>query len=225
MDKCPQGHQSESPDFCSVCGVEITGAAAVEPASSPALAANSSVCPECGTPCERPGQVFCEVCGYNFRTRASGIPPLAGPGAPVPEPVATAAADPPVPTSGQGLSIARWDVVVEVDDCLYGNANPDAPRDRPIQTFTLFTNESLIGRAGTEVRVQVPVADDHGVSRRHALLVRQPDGGLILRDLGSTNGTQLNGIDVLPGADVPVKDGDRIGIGGWTRITLRAVRR
>ena len=123
------------------------------------------------------------------------------------------AADPPAPAACRVCRVARWDVVVEVDDCLYGTTNPDAPRDRPIQTFTLYTEESLIGRAGTEVRVQVPVANDHGVSRRQALLVRQPGGGLILRDLGSTNGTQLNGVDVLPGADVPVKDGDRIAIG------------
>jgi FHA domain len=241
MYTCPQNHQSESPDFCSICGVEIPAGeveeAAPPPAAPPPVAATSERCPDCDTPCEGPGQIFCEVCGYNFRSRASGVPPLGGPIAPAPVAVALREPDPSAPppaATGDGPASSppdpspptvRWDVIVEVDDSLYGTTNPDAPVHQPTRTFTLFADESLIGRAGTEVRVQVPVANDHGVSRRQALLVRRPDGGLLLRDLGSTNGTQVNGVDVLPGADVPVEDGDRIAIGAWTRITLRAVRR
>jgi pSer/pThr/pTyr-binding forkhead associated (FHA) protein len=45
----------------------------------------------------------------------------------------------------------------------------------------------------------------------------------VLRDLNSANGTQLNGADVLPGADVPLHDGDSIAVGAWTRIAVRAV--
>jgi pSer/pThr/pTyr-binding forkhead associated (FHA) protein len=53
------------------------------------------------------------------------------------------------------------------------------------------------------------------VSRVHAELSRQ--GGLwVLRDLGSTNGTTVNGRRVI-GATV-VKDGDQIGFG---RMTFR----
>jgi FHA domain len=240
---CPQNHQSESPDFCSVCGVEIPAdpakAAAPATAAVPSVAATGERCPDCGTLCEAPEQVYCEVCGFNFRTRTSGVPPLGGPIAPAPvteAPRAPAPSDPPPEASGNGPEpspsppgqdspVVRWDVLVEVDDSLYGTKNPDAPVHQPTRTFTLFDDESLIGRAGTEVRVQVPIAGDHGVSRRQALLVRRPDGGLLLRDLGSTNGTQVNGIDVVPGVDVPVGDGDRIAIGAWTRITLRAVQR
>jgi pSer/pThr/pTyr-binding forkhead associated (FHA) protein len=118
----------------------------------------------------------------------------------------------------------RWDVIVRVDANLYGRGpNPDAPRDQPPQTFTLFETENLIGREGTGVRVQVPIRNDVGVSRRQAVLVRQPDGGLILRDLNSANGTQVNGTEVVPGADVPLRDGDSIAIGAWTRLAVRAL--
>jgi hypothetical protein len=52
--------------------------------------------------------------------------------------------------------------------------------------------ELLVGRhPGCDV-----VLDDPSVSRRHALL-RFRDGTWILRDLESTNGTRLNGCDVV----------------------------
>lgn len=51
---------------------------------------------------------------------------------------------------------------------------------------------------------------EQGVSARHALLLRE-GAGWRLRDLGSTNGTWLNGRRV--GDDVALRDGDRIAFG------------
>jgi hypothetical protein len=124
------------------------------------------------------------------------------------------------PVSGQKV---RWELVVLVDAQLYGVPDPEAPTGQPAQTFTLSQPESLIGREGADVPVQVPIPDDPGVSRRHALLIQQPDGGLLLRDLNSANGTLLNGTDILPDTEVPLQDGDTIGLGAWTRIEVRAV--
>ena len=47
-----------------------------------------------------------------------------------------------------------------------------------------------------------------------------------LVDRGSTNGTSVNvGTDVIPlGTLVPLRDGDRIYLGAWTTITIRARR-
>jgi len=196
MPMCPNGHDSAAADFCSVCGAEIGGAAA-----PPAAPAGRVVCPVCATPRESPLHAFCEVCGYNFRTGAAGVPPAA-----------------------EKPAAARWDVVVEVDANLYGETQPKAPVGHPAQTFTLFDPESLVGRPAPGVRVQVPVAHDPGVSRRQALLIRRPDGSLVVRDLGSANGTQLNGRDLLAGVDEPVKDGDVLAVGAWTRVTVREVR-
>jgi hypothetical protein len=41
------------------------------------------------------------------------------------------------------------------------------------------------------------VADDPQVSRRHAVLTRDADGSLFIEDLGSTNGTFVNGAQIL----------------------------
>ena len=50
-----------------------------------------------------------------------------------------------------------------------------------------------------------------GVSRYHAKISRNPDGKWYVEDLGSTNGTRLNGNPLTMAA--PLKDGDLIIIG------------
>lgn len=52
--------------------------------------------------------------------------------------------------------------------------------------------------------------DDPGVSRRHARLVRREDGGHAIADLGSLNGTFVNGVRVR---SAPLSNGDRVQIG------------
>ena len=51
---------------------------------------------------------------------------------------------------------------------------------------------------------------DLDVSSRHAAIVRKPEG-FVLQDLGSRNGTFVNGKRIT--ADTPLKDGDVIGFG------------
>ena len=55
--------------------------------------------------------------------------------------------------------------------------------------------------------------DDQSVSRRHALIGRHDDGTIRLVDVGSTNGTFLNGQRLQDHIGVPLKDGDRIQFG------------
>jgi hypothetical protein len=219
--QCPQGHPSTTPDFCSVCGAEVGQKVTAPPA------ADRAACPDCDTPREGPAQVFCEVCGFNFRTAVSGegqgvvkVRPRQTPPAPPP----TGAVTTPVPgDTPAGAPWVRWEVIIRVDANLYGTPNPDAPTEHPSQTFTLFEEENLIGRKDSRIRTQVPILNDPGVSRRQALLLHQPDGGLVLRDLNSSNGTQLNGKELVPGADALLKDGDTIAVGAWTCLAVRAV--
>ncbi len=79
------------------------------------------------------------------------------------------------------------------------------------RVFPLLPGETLIGRSP-----QVTVAlMDSEVSRTHArLLLEHGPGGarLVLEDLGSTNGTRLNGEPLRAVAELQA--GDRLGIGG-----------
>ena len=54
------------------------------------------------------------------------------------------------------------------------------------------------------------VVDDASVSRTHARFFVAPDGGVVFEDLGSTNGTKLNGTLVSRGRIVP---GDEVRVG------------
>jgi V8-like Glu-specific endopeptidase len=56
---------------------------------------------------------------------------------------------------------------------------------------------------------------DRAVSSRHAVLLHQ-DGRWLVRDLGSTNGTFVNGRRI--DGDVELRNGDRIGFGGESTL-------
>lgn len=71
--------------------------------------------------------------------------------------------------------------------------------------------ELVMGRS-TDVNCQV---EDDGVSRKHAKVSQSPNGQYQLVDLGSTNGTFLNGIKV---SIATLQDGDKIQVGSNTVI-------
>ncbi|MCB0961861.1 MAG: FHA domain-containing protein, partial [Acidimicrobiales bacterium] len=58
--------------------------------------------------------------------------------------------------------------------------------------------------------------DDVTVSRRHAELERTGDGGVIVRDVGSLNGTYLNG-DRIDG-ERPISTGDELQVGKFKLV-------
>ena len=71
---------------------------------------------------------------------------------------------------------------------------------------TLSKPLTVVGR-GSDVDVQLA---DTGVSRRHGELLLQSNGHHVYRDLGSTNGSKVNGRKVH---EAPLVDGDRIEVG------------
>jgi hypothetical protein len=75
-------------------------------------------------------------------------------------------------------------------------------RPHPFHELTLIGRQ--VGGAGIEVV-------ETTVSRHHAQLVRSPDGGWQVRDLGSTNGTQVNDVRVEGAAAIAPRD--RVGVG------------
>ena len=66
-------------------------------------------------------------------------------------------------------------------------------------------HENIVGRVG---ECDICIADQH-ISRRHCL-VSAGQTGYIVRDLGSANGTSLNGVRVT---EAPLKDGDKLSLG------------
>ena len=78
-------------------------------------------------------------------------------------------------------------------------------KGKPGKTFALGKERVIIGRLG-ESDV---VVNDPGVSRQHAE-VRRDDDGFAISDLGSTNGTNVNGKTI---GEHRLSDGDRITVG------------
>ncbi len=82
--------------------------------------------------------------------------------------------------------------------------------------------DMLVGRHDDTRAIHPEISlHDPGASRRHARFVLDPDGGIALQDLASTNGTQVNGQDVPPGTRRPLRERDQVTLGRWTRITVR----
>jgi hypothetical protein len=55
-------------------------------------------------------------------------------------------------------------------------------------------------------------AFDNGVSRLHAV-IKQKEGSSFLVDLGSSNGTYINGVRIAPNIEHPLRHGDIVSLG------------
>jgi hypothetical protein len=237
---CPQGHDSIEADYCSECGAKIQGATipkgapiGTTPASQPGFTPPSAElsrqhipCPDCSTPHDLTEGNFCEICGYNFATGASGELPVKSPAIPTVNPTAAPEKPPAFPAKSAGTialptSATGWAVIVSVEPALRDALSPPAP-DRAAIALPLEKSVNLLGRtsAARAVYPEIPLDFDAAVSQRHALLVVQPDGSLICRDIGSSNGTRLNGTELTVMADVPVQDRDELTLGHWTKVQI-----
>jgi len=243
---CPScGAQSTTTDYCDNCGAALSqspGSATAAPATSgggPSAATPSSssskgtpagagspasVCPNCGAN-RTPDDVFCEVCGLDF---ASGKLPAA-PAMPA------SATTPPSPTAVPAGTPSGWSAVIEADRAMFDSNQAETPGSTiafpdgvAAREVALAGDEVLIGRR-SDAKGLFPVIDlggpaaDPGVSHRHALLRRQPDGSWAVLDEASSNGTYVNDDDrpIDHGVLTALHDGDRIHIGAFTTITIR----
>jgi pSer/pThr/pTyr-binding forkhead associated (FHA) protein len=76
-------------------------------------------------------------------------------------------------------------------------------------THELAESSISIGRS-PENLLQI---EDVSVSSSHAELTLGDDGDYILRDIGSTNGTELNGKEIAPEEEHKLQDGDKVRFG------------
>jgi serine/threonine-protein kinase len=130
--------------------------------------------------------------------------------------------------------IATWTAVVTADRTYYDSVSAVNDQDTATISFPGEVPERRIPLTGDEVRIGrrsaskgiEPEIDligpprDPGVSRLHAKLIPAPDGSWTVVDLGTENGITVNGQDVPSGDSVPLRPGDRIHLGAWTRITI-----
>ena len=140
--------------------------------------------------------------------------------------------EPPAPRPPAPVPVT-WTAVVTADREYYDNIQPvydsdnesmSFPDDLPERHIPLLGAEVLIGRRSKSMAIQ-PEIDlgnprDPGVSRQHAKLVPGPDGTWTVVDLSPENGITVNGRDIPSGGSVPLRPGDRIHLGAWTRITI-----
>ncbi len=103
-------------------------------------------------------------------------------------------------------------------------STPEPHDDRPLvllllaggdagRAFHLKRHTLIIGRdPACDIHI-----DDRRVSRQHARIEPEPDGGLLLVDNGSANGTYVNG---EPIASCYLDIGDRIGLGKGIQLVV-----
>ncbi|MCR4839226.1 MAG: FHA domain-containing protein [Eubacterium sp.] len=82
------------------------------------------------------------------------------------------------------------------------------PVQEDLAKISLFKERTIIGksRIGNDARI-----DRQGVSRKHCEILYR-NGEFYIKDLGSTNGTKVNGVKIFADQYVSVKTDDRIGI-------------
>ena len=158
----------------------------------------ATACPECATP-RTAGDRFCETCGHDFE----------------------ADAEPALPV---------WELVIEADrEYHHRFAIGDIvfPEGLAVRRMPLEGPELRIGRADSAPDAPdaphiTGAGNDPALSRRHAVLRRQEDGSYAIEELGSTNGTELNGRPIAARELIRLGDGDRLNLGAWTAITIRS---
>lgn len=219
--KCSNGHDSTMSDFCSECGLEMQAPTDLNQAVSGGATSNAhstvrESCPVCNTDRDEPQATFCGVCGYNFVSKQTGdrIPRA------VPAPPTVVKTVPTEPERVHSASVSSHiDIEVSFDESV-----EEAPKGVPPRKFSLYDEESLIGRRSKSIPQTVGLEGDDGVSRRHLLIIRQPNSSYIARLFDKTNGGTLNGIEMTAGVEVPLTEGDKIVLGVFTIIKVTAIR-
>jgi hypothetical protein len=160
---------------------------------------------------------------------AAATAPATGPaGYPVRDRDQSTVAAPPTVWSAPA---GAWSAVVSADHGYFESVQaanstdaeaihfPAQPQERRI---TLERTPLTIGRRSRTRNIEpdLDLTGDPGVSRIHAMLAADTTGTWTITDRDSPNGTLLNGAEIRPHEPVPLRDGDYINLGAWTRITI-----
>jgi hypothetical protein len=172
-------------------------------------------CPICKTDRDEPQSAFCGVCGYNFVTGQGGAVVAAA--APEPSPVK------PIVSPPERVISASAAPHIEIE-VTFDESKMEAPQGVPSRKFSLYDEESLIGRRSHSIPQTVGLEGDDGVSRRHLLIIRQADGSYVARLFDNTNGGTHNNKEMTAGVEAPLAEGDEIAIGAFTIVRVNTIR-
>lgn len=235
---------------CPQCGAQnIPGLAYCENCGSPLPAQSASTAPSTpSTPAAPAPTVTTQPDPSAIALPQPAMPvdqPLAGPDLNVPSPAAAGAnlvaADQAAPAAPAAAPAAA-PVPAPADASSSSAAAPPAPAPAAVgagatltitfpsgQVYTMQDDVVNIGRADVaqnwhpELDV-IPYgggAPDLGVSRHQARLERQ-DSGFVVVDMGSTNGTYLNGRPAPYNQPVQINDGDTLSFGALnTQVSIK----
>ncbi|MGH3646293.1 MAG: FHA domain-containing protein [Micromonosporaceae bacterium] len=217
---CPQCGTPKTGRFCEQDGYDflaasLGGSATPEPGgTAPEGAPDTVAVPDTGTALDTDTDLETDTALETGAAAAGGAarPPVAAP--------------------------AKEAAVVVVADPAYfekvrAASGPDAdtlrfPAYCPERRFGLRGEQVVIGRRSRSRGIAPDIdlvgpPEDPGVSHVHAMLVAQPDGGWAVVDLGSANGTYVNDSPdaIKENTPIPLKSGDHVHLGAWTKLTLR----
>ncbi len=248
---CPDCGTTRDRDasFCEACGFPFVAGAAhpVQPAR-PTIVAPTGVAPSAlpppasappaSTP-PAPATAAPATPAPATAARATPAPATAPPLAPAPSP----SPSPSVPASGMtggpasssAGTVVRADAfeaVVATDAEWFARFGDTWARTESGPCPIVFPGE--LTRTVPLVGPVVPVGrhadgidlaldpDDLAASHRHASLAQQADGTWLVTDLGSSNGTYVDGVHLAEGESARVSEGTSIYLGAFTRITLQS---
>jgi pSer/pThr/pTyr-binding forkhead associated (FHA) protein len=124
------------------------------------------------------------------------------------------------PLAAGGPAVADWRVECRV----FKDPSPDQTTSSAVYSTEIVLENQVtqISRSSQKRNLHPDIACDWdgAVSHRHAKIELHPDGNAFLFDLGSTNGTMLNGQLISANDPVRLKDGDRISPGGKTALII-----
>lgn len=142
---------------------------------------------------------------YEDDYAAPAVPPIAGAAGGV-APVA------PVAAGAAGNQTVRFNDAMAPQPAMVGRHMPHQPRLIDLTTnrsFPLTKDRILLGRAlSSDIAIE-----DLNVSRTHAEVRQEAANAWSIADLGSTNGTLVNGRHI---ASVMLQEGDRVTVGTTT---------
>jgi uncharacterized Zn finger protein (UPF0148 family) len=128
----------------------------------------------------------------------------------------------------QSVNIAnkvdKLSVIISVDNSRVKD-DPEmssvCPANSSDRIFHLDLDENLLGRRSIAKGISPEIdVNDPGASHRHLKFIKNINGTFDVLDLGSANGTTLNGKELEAGVQTEIKIGDELFVGLWTKIRV-----